>query len=101
MGIYDFDLAVMEDLRDEEGKKLLGSISYGPQSIRVELNQTQQGMAVVLLHEVIHGIFTNAEINHTERAVIMLAQGMAQFLRDNFPQSWEEILAVFDGVKET
>ena len=99
LGIYDFDLMVIEGLTSE-GKPLLGEISYGPQTIRVEYNQTQQGMAVVLLHEVVHGIFTNMELNQTERTITLVSQGLALFLRDNYPEAWREIVATFDGVKE-
>ena len=98
LGIYDFDLAVQEGLTGDEGQPLLGEIKYGQQTIRVEYNQTQAAMAVVLLHEAIHGLYTNADLPQNERTITLLAYGMAQFLRDNYPKAWEEIVSTFDGV---
>ena len=113
LGIYDFDVAVQEDLTSGEGQALLGEIKYNPQTIRIEYNQTgphgaktapqgasRQSMAVVLLHEVVHGIFTNADLNQTERMITLVSYGLAQFLRDNYPKAWEDILSTFDGVKD-
>ena len=100
LGAYDFDLFVQEDLRSEDNNNLLGRIRYEQQDIAIEYGQTQQSMAVTFLHEVLHGLHTNCNIKQKEKSIIVLAQALAQFLQDNFPHAWDEILATFDGVKD-
>ena len=99
IGAYDYSLMVQEDLLSDRHETLLGEIKYNQQEIRIELNQTQQSKAIVLLHEVVHGILSNSGIKQNEKTVDQVSQGIAMFLRDNVPNAWEELLKMFEGAE--
>lgn len=52
--------------------------------IRINQNISPQAKRVTLMHEIIHGILTNAgQADHDEELVDLLAHGIVGVLRDN------------------
>lgn len=85
IGAIDYTVETVENLQDEEGKKLDGRITYNMTTIRVDSETSPQAFVQILLHEILHGIETqsgrNGEIE--EPTIDALAFGIYQVMRDN------------------
>jgi hypothetical protein len=70
-------------LDNDERVKLNGCIKYGISEIQIEKKLSDQVKQVTLWHEVIHGILSQAEIEHDEKLVEVLGYGICGFIQDN------------------
>lgn len=71
---------------DDKGRRqqLYGKFHYGEKKIYLDEDMHPEATAVVLMHELIHGLFSNAGIrDEQERDVDVIAHGMVQLIRDN------------------
>jgi hypothetical protein len=84
-GIY-YDVVIVENLRSDEGVKLDGHIVYGRNEIRLEATLSEQAKWQVMLHEVVHGILSQAGQDMKDEAVDALAYGVLGFVQGN---QWE------------
>ncbi|HNB50334.1 MAG TPA: hypothetical protein PK530_00245 [Anaerolineales bacterium] len=68
----------------DKSTKLNGNILYNPCLIRVEAESDEQIQAVTVLHEILHGLLTQAgRDEHEEKDVEVLAYGLFDVLRSN------------------
>lgn len=63
--------------------KINGHIKYSTTEILVENNLSEQIKRVTVWHEIIHGILTQAAIEHEEKLVEVLAYGLTGVIQDN------------------
>lgn len=82
IGGIDYEVKIIPDLRDGD-KKLDGCIRYGDCEILLEETLSSQMKHQVLLHEIVHGIFTTLGRELDENAVDAVAHMLLQILRDN------------------
>jgi len=85
IGGITYPISRVDDLRDES-QKLDGWIRYRPYSIQLDSGIGEQGERVVLWHEILHGILTQAGISYEdehESVLDALAYGISQVLQDN------------------
>lgn len=76
----------LHDDYDQQGKwqPLYGHIKYNTGEMCVSDSLPPGQRRVTTLHEVIHGVLTNAGIeDHNETLISALAHGLVQVLRDN------------------
>lgn len=80
-----YDVQYVERLiSDDKTTKLNGHILYNPCKVYVEAENDEQMQAVTVLHEILHGILTQAGRNeHEEKDVEVLAYGLFNVLRSN------------------
>lgn len=79
-----YDIVDVYGLLDaEKAKKLNGCISYDQSKIEIESSLSDQIKMVTLLHEVIHGILSQAEMEHEEKLISVLGYGVCGFIQDN------------------
>jgi hypothetical protein len=67
-------------------QKLDGDINYPEQVIRIERNNKVQIKDMVLLHEMMHGLFTlgvNREMGNDEVFIMVLSHQLYGMIRDN------------------
>lgn len=80
--IYEIEDAA--NLRGDKDQQLDGWIRYGPAKILLSSEMGGQRRRVVLWHEVLHGIMTQAGYDkHDEALIDALAYGIVQVLQDN------------------
>ena len=71
-------------LSDDGNTKLNGHIRYGPCLIQVEIENNEQVQKITVLHEIMHGILTQAGIEEDhEKLVEILAYGLFGVLINN------------------
>lgn len=83
MGVLDYAVQVEQDLRSSEDSKLYGEILYGAGTIRVDASAKPAFQAVVLWHELVHGLLEQAGQEQSEATCNAIAFGLVQLLRDN------------------
>jgi hypothetical protein len=85
IGGIDYSIERVRDLRDEDGKKLDGRITYNATHIKIDSDTSDQAFVQILWHEILHGIETQAgrcgEVK--EPTIDALAFGIIQVMRDN------------------
>jgi hypothetical protein len=68
----------------DDGTKLLGQIDYTACRIDLEAQAHPQTQRATLIHEILHGILTNAgERDHDERLIDLLSYGLLDVLTAN------------------
>ena len=67
----------------DESTKLNGHIEYQKTKIELESNMSAQCKKVILFHEILHGIMTQAGLENDEKLVEILAYGLVGVLQDN------------------
>ena len=83
MGIV-YDIKEVEKLLDDDGiKKLNGTIRYNTTEILIDKGLSEQLKIITLWHEVIHGLLTQAEVDHKENIVSVLGYGICGFINEN------------------
>ncbi|HNP70952.1 MAG TPA: hypothetical protein PKK15_07590 [Kouleothrix sp.] len=83
MGVLDYTVRVERDVRSSDDAKLYGEIRYGAGTIRVDADITPAFQAVVLWHELVHGLLEQAGQEQSEATCNSIAFGVVQLLRDN------------------
>jgi glutamine synthetase type III len=79
-----YDIKEVDKLLDDgRTEKLDGNIGYTQTEILFEKEASSQMKAVVLCHEVIHGLLTHAGIEHNEQLVTVLGYGICGFIQEN------------------
>lgn len=82
LGPRNYRVSLEEDLRDGS-RVLLGLIHFEDHviSIRRDIHPVEQ--AVALLHELLHGCFVFADIDHEESLIVLLGNLLTGLIRDN------------------
>ena len=85
IGPFDYAVDIVEDLKDDDGTRLYGEIIYSTRRIRIKPDQEKDQRLATLWHETLHAILEHAGMKYRkrERLVKVLANGVAQVLRDN------------------
>lgn len=85
IGPSDYKVILQWGLRDDEnGQPLDGHIRYRECLILIEENMEHQRQALILMHEIIHGIMTHLGIDdHDEKLVETLGVWLTMVFRDN------------------
>jgi len=78
-----FKVIFVNDLRDETGKRVNGTIMTDQCSIYIATDVTKQKQHSILIHEVLHGIHTHYDVEGTEHIVAKIANGIYAFIVDN------------------
>ena len=60
-----------------------GRIIYDSQEIKVQKGMGKEFTEMVLLHEILHGIFEDKNIENDEKLVDSIAKGLHQVITDN------------------
>jgi predicted site-specific integrase-resolvase len=89
IGALDFRVVLTEGLRQKTD--LAGQICYCTNEIEIDALSEEQRQYAILLHEIVHGIFTHSKLNKTlnekeellEDVVEIVAHGMLGVIRDN------------------
>lgn len=85
IGPIDYHCEEVLRLVDHNAKKLDGWIQFNECLIQIDLDLDPQRKFVVLWHEILHAILSQAEIEleNDEKVISVLSYGIAQVLRDN------------------
>lgn len=84
IGAIDYDVREVISLRNDDDERLDGQIDYVECVIRTVVSCSEQMRRVILWHEILHGILTQAGIEEQPEALIdVIAYGVTQVLRDN------------------
>ena len=84
IGPIGYTIREVRGLRSDDDTELLGEIDYSACVIKLDRTANVQCKRVTLLHEVIHGILTNAGVQeHDESLIDAIAFGLYGVLRDN------------------
>jgi len=83
IGVLDYTVRVERDPRSEDDRKLYGEIAYGEGTIRIDASAKPAFQAVVLWHELIHGLLEQAGQEQSEATCNAIAFGVVQLLRDS------------------
>lgn len=86
IGPITYDVDMSEPAPQDEESISTGRIIYYECKIRVGSDLPQQYQRLVLLHEIVHGIFMNAGKQpgeHGEELVNLIAHGLLDFLQEN------------------
>jgi len=78
-----FKVNFINDLRDETGKRVNGTIKTDQCTIDIATDVTKQKQHSILIHEVLHGIHTHYDVEGTEHIVAKIANGIYAFIVDN------------------
>ena len=81
-----YQVAMVDNLQDDEGTYFYGRISHVDLNIEVEANQHHDVCVQSLLHETLHGLFHQTghfDIDEEERIVQMLGCQLPHLLRSN------------------
>lgn len=98
MGVLDYSVQVVPNLRAADDTKLYGEILYGAGTIRIDSASKPAFQAVVLWHELIHGLLEQAGQEQSESTCNALAYGLVQLFRDN-PDLVERTLRLLDPAR--
>lgn len=81
----EYKVITVAELVDENNVNLFGSVSYGPDVIRLDSKLSPGRRQVILWHEILHALMEAAGLDHdtVEVLVKVLSQGVVQVLRDN------------------
>jgi len=82
MGIT-YEICQVDKLMDHNQVKLNGNIDYSNSKISIDSELSDQIKIVTIWHEVIHGLLSQANIEHDEKLVEFLGYGITGFLADN------------------
>ena len=85
IGPVDFDIEYHKTLvSGDNSTKLDGEILHQISTIRLEMGTSPQFRRMILWHEIVHAILTQAGYHdHDEQMMEVLASGIMQVLRDN------------------
>ena len=88
VGICDYTIMEVPDLKDEKGNELYGRHSQNRLTIEIgSLNPTPYITLDTLIHEILHSIYNQYALREKgepeERVVSVIATGMVSVLRDN------------------
>lgn len=83
IGGITYRVIYLEEIRNDDDRRLYGDIKYENAEIRVALHD-QQVQLNTLIHEAIHGILNHAGITeHDEKTIEIVANGLMQVLAAN------------------
>lgn len=96
IGAIDYSVFLSESIAQKND--LAGQICYPSLEIELDAGAQPQRQYVILLHEIVHGIFTHSKLDDTlnekekllEDVVEIVAHGMLGVIRDN-PELVKEI----------
>lgn len=83
IGVLDYQIRLVDQLRSDDDRKLLGEIDYAAGTIRLDSAMRPAFRAVVLWHEIVHGIVEQTGLEQSEGLANAIAHGVLQVLRDN------------------
>lgn len=84
----DYTVKMSADTLTMDGKQLFGKCSFGKQCINIDTSlQADDGQKETLLHEILHAIASDREINFgdadEELLINQFAKGLYQLIKDN------------------
>ena len=83
IGAIEYEIKHTDDLRHDD-TELMGCIIHTDSTIHLRTGMSDQITPVVLLHEIIHGILSNAGVKkHSEHVIDALAYGLLELERNN------------------
>jgi hypothetical protein len=85
IGAIEYDVKHTEDLKTEEGDAdLMGCIRHLECEIHLRTGMKTQISRAVLLHEIVHGMLSQAGVqDHSEHAIDAIAFGLLELERNN------------------
>ncbi len=83
IGVLDYQIRVVDQLRASDDCKLYGEIDFAAGTIRLDAAMRPAFRAVVLWHEIVHGIIEMSGLAQSEETANAIAHGVLQVLRDN------------------
>ena len=93
IGPIQYEIVQVKDLHGDSdnlvGRKLDGDIDYRQCVIRIERDNSNQVKTNTLIHEVVHGLMTQAGIELKEREVNLLGYAFQDLIRNN---EWDKLM---------
>lgn len=84
IGAVDYAIGFKENMYNDQDQRLLGEIDYLDNTIILDPAISEQKQDFVLVHEIVHGIFTHLGVEeHDEGLINGLAEHFYELLRDN------------------
>jgi hypothetical protein len=85
IGPMTYQIEVVDELRDKEGRKADGIIMYKALKILIESEATVQSARQILWHEILHGILAQGGVSLKDEEVVceVLSHGIMSVLQDN------------------
>jgi len=94
-----YDVEYVDDLKNEQDKRLFGRIWQDKKIIRIDKGCSYETQLQALLHENIHGICWEYAIDDDEELVLPISNGIFAFIINN-PEFIREILKYTEKIKK-
>ncbi len=83
IGGIQYKIDFVDDLRDETGKRVNGTLKTDQSTIDVATDVSKQKQYSILVHEAMHGIQLHYDVDGDEHIVTKIAGGMYAFIVNN------------------
>jgi len=84
VGALNYKVTETKDLKDKDGVKLLGQVTYQNQILEISDAQSEQQKPFTLFHEILHAIFDQYGTEQPSEAFIdLLTYTIPSLLREN------------------
>ena len=91
IGGIKYKVSFVDDLRDETGKRVNGTLVIDMCTIDVATDVSEQKKHMIILHEVVHALNAYFDVDCGEHIVVKMGYGLYSFIVDN-PELVKEII---------
>lgn len=83
IGGIQYKVSFVDDLRDETGKRVNGTLTTDMCKIDIATDVAEQKKHMIILHEVVHALNSYFDVDCGEHIVVKMGYGLYSFIVDN------------------